>query len=128
MVLQPQWPEVYYGEALTLRCRIEGGEGVEWEYEWMVPNARSTDLRSKDEYRISYATGQDSGSYACLGRVKNETSATTWSDTFSLSVSPSESGSLSCVSDICLQSTNRSVLSKLLQANCSLSSPCPHPG
>lgn len=97
VVLQPQWPEVYYAEALTLRCRIEGGEDVEWEYEWTVPNVHSTYLQPKDEYRISYATGQHSGSYACLGRVKNETSTTTWSDAFKLNVSPSESSSLTCV-------------------------------
>ncbi|XP_029696601.1 uncharacterized protein isoform X1 [Takifugu rubripes] len=87
VTLQPSWPEIYYGEALTLWCRIEGGEDFEWIYQWAVPNANAIDIQSKNEYRINYATGSHNGYYSCLGQMKNETSSTAWSPAFNLRVS-----------------------------------------
>lgn len=91
MTLQPSWPEIYWGEALTLWCKIEGGEDFEWIYQWVVPNAHATDIQSKSEYRIKYATGSHNGDYRCLGQMKNETVSTTWSPAFTLRVSNSKS-------------------------------------
>ncbi|TWW63456.1 hypothetical protein D4764_03G0004640 [Takifugu flavidus] len=85
VTLQPSWPEIYYGEALTLWCRIEGGEDFEWIYHWIVPDA--TDIQSKNEHRINYATGSHNGNYMCLGQMKNTTSSTAWSPAFNLRVS-----------------------------------------
>lgn len=89
--MQPGWPQVYYGEAPTLRCEIEGGEDLEWEYSWSGPNAQALDVRSRDQYRISYATGAHAGDYRCLGRMKNETAGTKWSAALRLNVSNSKS-------------------------------------
>lgn len=91
-MLQPSWPQLYHGEAFTLRCEIEGGEDFEWEYYWSVPNVHAADVRSH-EYRISYATGANAGNYQCQGRMKNETAATTWSAALRLTVSNSKSSS-----------------------------------
>ncbi|XP_029696605.1 Fc receptor-like protein 5 [Takifugu rubripes] len=87
VTLQPSWPEIYYGEALTLWCQIEGGEDFEWIYKWAVPNANAIDIQSKNEYRINYATGSHNGNYMCLGQMKNETSSTARSPAFNLRVS-----------------------------------------
>ncbi|TWW63473.1 hypothetical protein D4764_03G0004810 [Takifugu flavidus] len=87
VTLQPSWPEIYYGEALTLWCRIEGGEDFEWIYQWVVPNANAIGIQSKNEYRINYATGSHNGNYRCLGQMKNTTSSTAWSPAFNLRVS-----------------------------------------
>lgn len=93
VLLQPSWPQVYNGEALTLRCEIEGGEDFEWEYLWDVPIAHATDVKSRNEYRINFATGSHAGSYMCLGKMKNETAVTAWSAALRLTVSNSESSS-----------------------------------
>ena len=31
---QPNWPQIFSGEWITLRCEIEDGGDTEWEYEW----------------------------------------------------------------------------------------------
>lgn len=92
MTLQPSWPEIYYGEALTLCCQIEGGEDFEWIYEWAVTKSQVTDyIQTKNEYRINYATGLNNGSYFCSGQMKNKTLSTAWSPAFNLRVSNSKS-------------------------------------
>lgn len=93
VLLQPSWPQIYLGEALTLRCEVQGGEAFEWEYYWNVPSASLTDIKSQDKYRISYATGTHAGNYACLGRMKNQTAVTNWSAALRLTVSNSKSSS-----------------------------------
>lgn len=90
VTLQPSWPDIYPGEALTLRCEIEGGEDFEWEYQWAVPNPPTRQVQSH-EYRIEYATGLHNGSYMCLGSMKSETASTSWSTAFNLRVSNSKS-------------------------------------
>lgn len=87
VVPRPSWSQVYYGEALTLSCVIEGGEDFEWNYYWYAPNAQFTG----DKYKISYANGEHTGSYSCLGDMKNERASTTWSAALKLTVSNSKS-------------------------------------
>lgn len=100
MLLQPSWPRVYFGEALTLRCYIEGGEDAEWEYLWSVPKEHNTDVKSRNEYRISFATGAHAGDYMCSGRMKNHSSAAKWSAPLRLTVVNSKSFSRAQVGDI----------------------------
>ncbi|XP_067436910.1 Fc receptor-like protein 5 [Thunnus thynnus] len=109
VTLQPNWPKIYRGEAITLRCDIKDGGDTKWEYEWETP--RSTKRQTQNEYRISSAYISDSGDYRCLGRMKSEQSSTEWSDAFKLTVlyapesvltvfpswlSPGDSVTLSC--------------------------------
>ncbi|XP_067436758.1 high affinity immunoglobulin gamma Fc receptor I-like [Thunnus thynnus] len=109
VTLQPNWPKIYSGEAITLRCDIKDEGDTKWEYEWKTP--RSIKPQTQNEYRISYASSVHSGDYKCLGRMKSEQSSTEWSDAFKLTVlyapesvltvspswlSPGDSVTLSC--------------------------------
>ncbi|XP_078132736.1 sialoadhesin-like [Sander vitreus] len=79
VILQPNWPEIYSGETITLRCEIQGGD-TEWEYEWMTtssykpPNLNEYRIRSVPSYR---------GDYWCKGRLKRaQQNSTEWSISF----------------------------------------------
>lgn len=88
MTLQPNWPLIFTGETITVRCGIYGrGDGnTEWEYEWSTLN--SSIIPTHNEYRISSATVTNSGSYRCMGKQKWDLySSTEWSDVITLTVS-----------------------------------------
>ncbi|XP_060928597.1 Fc receptor-like protein 5, partial [Limanda limanda] len=80
--LQPNWPNRYRGEAVTLRCEIQGGDS-EWEYEWTATSSHAPP--NTKEFRISL--GSDlSGSYWCQGRLKGaRQNSTGWSVPLTLS-------------------------------------------
>ncbi|XP_038150110.1 basement membrane-specific heparan sulfate proteoglycan core protein-like [Cyprinodon tularosa] len=63
VILQPNWPQIFRGEKVTLRCEIHGGGGAQWTYEWSSTNRNSP---TSSEYRI---TAADSGEYRCRGRT-----------------------------------------------------------
>ncbi|XP_071314967.1 low affinity immunoglobulin gamma Fc region receptor II-like [Trachinotus anak] len=81
VTLQPNWPLIYRGETITVRCEIQGGGDTEWTYEWRTPSSHTPPSHS--EYRISRAT--DTGDYRCRGR--SGYSFTQWSDVIRLTVS-----------------------------------------
>ncbi|XP_060942880.1 basement membrane-specific heparan sulfate proteoglycan core protein-like [Limanda limanda] len=106
--LQPNWPNTYRGEAVTLRCEIQGGDS-EWEYEWTATSSQAPP--NTKEFRISL--GSDlSGSYWCQGRLKGaRQNSTGWSVPLTLSdaaaprpvvtvspswLTPGASGTLTC--------------------------------
>ncbi|XP_060942875.1 uncharacterized protein LOC133020368 [Limanda limanda] len=105
--LQPNWPSRYRGEAVTLRCEIQGGDS-EWEYEWTATSSHAPP--NTKEFRISL--GSDlSGSYWCQGRLKGaRQNSTGWSAPLTLSdgesspvvtvspswLTPGASGTLTC--------------------------------
>ncbi|XP_060936099.1 sialoadhesin-like [Limanda limanda] len=82
VTLQPNWPNRYRGEAVTLRCEIQGGDS-EWEYEWTATSSHAPP--NTKEFRISL--GSDlSGSYWCQGRLKGaQQNSTGWSAPLTLS-------------------------------------------
>uniref|UniRef100_A0A3B4U1U1 Ig-like domain-containing protein n=1 Tax=Seriola dumerili TaxID=41447 RepID=A0A3B4U1U1_SERDU len=87
--LQPNWPLVFTGETITVRCGIHGGGSTEWEYEWSEP--KSSTVPAYDEYRIDSASVSDSGNYRCKGKDKRDLfSSTEWSDVITLTVSGKE--------------------------------------
>ncbi|XP_056224604.1 basement membrane-specific heparan sulfate proteoglycan core protein-like isoform X2 [Seriola aureovittata] len=84
VTLQPNWPEIYRGETITVSCEIQGGD-TEWTYEWEI----NSSLKPSDqhEYRISSASSSHSGDYRCRGRMKSAQHNTTeWSDSVKLTV------------------------------------------
>ncbi|XP_060943121.1 carcinoembryonic antigen-related cell adhesion molecule 5-like [Limanda limanda] len=106
--LQPNWTNTYRGEAVTLRCEIQGGDS-EWEYEWTATSSHAPP--NTKEFRISL--GSDlSGSYWCQGRLKGaRQNSTGWSAPLTLSnaaaprpvvtvspswLTPGASGTLTC--------------------------------
>ncbi|XP_027143980.1 uncharacterized protein LOC109139830 [Larimichthys crocea] len=84
LTLQPNWPQIFSGETITLRCQIEGGGDTDWTYQW-IPDRLNTPP-TNSEYRISSATESDSGEYRCIGR-RDSYSFTDWSDPITLTVS-----------------------------------------
>ncbi|XP_053271694.1 uncharacterized protein LOC128429868 [Pleuronectes platessa] len=108
VTLQPNWPSRYRGEAVTLRCEIQGGDS-EWEYEWTATSSHAPP--NTKEFRTSL--GSDlSGSYWCQGRLKGaRQNSTGWSAPLTLSnaaaprpvltvspswLTPGASGTLTC--------------------------------
>nr|XP_020460607.1 sialoadhesin-like isoform X2 [Monopterus albus] len=83
VTLQPNWPLIYWGETITVRCQIQGGGDTEWTYEWTPAKLNKRPTHS--EYRISNATKSDSGDYRCRGR--KDYLLTEWSDSITLTVS-----------------------------------------
>ncbi|XP_047453580.1 leukocyte immunoglobulin-like receptor subfamily A member 1 [Mugil cephalus] len=84
VTLQPNWPQIYRGEEITLRCEIHGGD-TEWEYEWR--STSSYKPPNLNEFRIKSDSSLHTGDYKCKGRMKSEQqSSTEWSDSFTLTV------------------------------------------
>ncbi|XP_038147255.1 basement membrane-specific heparan sulfate proteoglycan core protein-like [Cyprinodon tularosa] len=81
VILQPNWPQIFRGEKVTLRCEIHGGGGAQWTYEWRPTNRNS---ETSSEYRINTATESYSGEYRC--RAAGDYQITDWSDAFRLTV------------------------------------------
>ncbi|XP_041841541.1 uncharacterized protein LOC121639986 isoform X2 [Melanotaenia boesemani] len=81
VTLQPNWPTIYYGETITLRCEIQGGH-TDWVYEWMTTSFHLPPNQA--EHRITFYYSH-SGSYWCKGRKKNAPQiATSWSASLKL--------------------------------------------
>ncbi|XP_050931700.1 Fc receptor-like protein 5 [Lates calcarifer] len=83
VTLQPNWPQIYRDETITVRCKIQGGGDTEWTYEWEKNSYNKPP--SRNEYRINRATESDSGDYRCRGR--KDYSLTQWSNVIRLTVS-----------------------------------------
>uniref|UniRef100_A0A8P4GJ86 Ig-like domain-containing protein n=2 Tax=Dicentrarchus labrax TaxID=13489 RepID=A0A8P4GJ86_DICLA len=87
LTLQPNWPQIFSGETITLRCEIQGGGDTQWTYEWKPDKLNIPPRHS--EYRINSATESHSGEYRCKGR-KDSYSSTEWSNVIRLNVSPNK--------------------------------------
>uniref|UniRef100_A0A8C4FCK1 Ig-like domain-containing protein n=1 Tax=Dicentrarchus labrax TaxID=13489 RepID=A0A8C4FCK1_DICLA len=85
LTLQPNWPQIFSGETITLRCEIDGGGDTQWTYEW-EPTSSNTQSSTHSEYRTIRAQWSHSGDYRCKGR-KDSYSSTEWSDYIRLTVS-----------------------------------------
>ncbi|XP_038586304.1 Fc receptor-like protein 5 isoform X4 [Micropterus salmoides] len=83
VILQPNWPQIFRGETITLSCEIQDVGDTEWEYEWRTPSSETPPQHK--EYRISRATESHSGDYSCKGR--RDYLLTQWSDVITLTVS-----------------------------------------
>ncbi|XP_047198848.1 uncharacterized protein LOC118121236 isoform X3 [Hippoglossus stenolepis] len=84
VTLQPNWPNRYRGETVTLRCEIQGGDS-EWEYEWTATSSHAPP--NTKEFRISVGS-HVSGSYWCQGRLKGaRQNSTGWSVPLTLDLS-----------------------------------------
>uniref|UniRef100_A0A8C7WVZ7 Ig-like domain-containing protein n=1 Tax=Oryzias sinensis TaxID=183150 RepID=A0A8C7WVZ7_9TELE len=80
---KPSWSQIFRGERITLTCEVQGGEGVQWEYEWRTPQSQTFRTKQKD-WTI---TASISGDYSCKSRPTDDSySATRWSEGLRLSV------------------------------------------
>ena len=82
MTLQPNWPLIYRGETITVRCDIQGDADTQWEYEWRGNNV---DTSRKDRaFTISSASISHTVVFRCMGR--KDFVSTMWSDATTLTV------------------------------------------
>ncbi|XP_067436913.1 uncharacterized protein [Thunnus thynnus] len=83
VTLQPNWPLIYSGETITVRCEIRGGADTRWEYEW---RENSVDVSQKNkEFRISSASTSHTVDFMCMGR--KDFFSTEWSEAITLTSS-----------------------------------------
>ncbi|XP_053199139.1 uncharacterized protein LOC128383558 [Scomber japonicus] len=83
VTLQPNWPLIYRGEKIMLRCEIHDRD-TEWEYEWKSPHGT---FPNNSENRISQASSRHSGNYSCRGNMRNaQNISTEWSANITLTV------------------------------------------
>eukprot|EP00063_Salmo_salar_P087762 XP_014062597.1 PREDICTED: basement membrane-specific heparan sulfate proteoglycan core protein-like [Salmo salar] len=64
LTLQPNWPQIFRGETVTLSCDIQGGEEIEYVF---YNSGKSVYTKTEPEYRISPAKH---GLYTCEGLQK----------------------------------------------------------
>ncbi|XP_026018189.1 obscurin-like isoform X2 [Astatotilapia calliptera] len=84
---QPNWPQIFSGETITLTCEVqEGGETTEWEYKWRGPRTPTQWTHNNDvTFSVSESSSED---YMCKSRRRDDSySSTEWSEAFTLSVS-----------------------------------------
>ncbi|XP_036066554.1 uncharacterized protein LOC112158160 [Oryzias melastigma] len=80
---KPSWSQMFRGETITLTCEVQGGEGVQWEYEWRTPQSQTFKTNNKD-WTI---TASISGEYSCKSRSRYDSySSTNWSEAVRLHV------------------------------------------
>uniref|UniRef100_A0A3B3D4G7 Ig-like domain-containing protein n=1 Tax=Oryzias melastigma TaxID=30732 RepID=A0A3B3D4G7_ORYME len=69
------WSQMFRGETITLTCEVQGGEGVQWEYEWRTPQSQTFRTNRKDWT----FTASISGDYSCKSRPTDDSySGTKW--------------------------------------------------
>uniref|UniRef100_A0A3B1IT44 Ig-like domain-containing protein n=1 Tax=Astyanax mexicanus TaxID=7994 RepID=A0A3B1IT44_ASTMX len=78
--------QVFRGDAVTLRCSIQGGGEIEWRYSWSKVG-QSYPYRTTQEIRIISVTESHSGDYSCSGTVKRTQRYSHTSNSVSLTVS-----------------------------------------
>ncbi|XP_014876543.1 leukocyte immunoglobulin-like receptor subfamily B member 1 [Poecilia latipinna] len=83
---QPNWPQIFSGETITLTCEVQGGETTEWTCEWKRTWTVIHKTNSKEWTFI--VSESSSGDYMCQCRKRDDWfSSTQWSEAFRLSVS-----------------------------------------
>ncbi|KAM6909454.1 uncharacterized protein FYW49_013287, partial [Xenentodon cancila] len=84
VTLHPNWPQIYRGEKITVRCEIHGGD-AEWEYEWTTSSSNKPP--NLKEFTIDSLSSSNTGTYKCKSRNERKHISTDWSDSFSLTIS-----------------------------------------
>ncbi|CAI5660544.1 unnamed protein product [Oreochromis niloticus] len=83
---QPNWPQLFRGETITLTCEVQEGGETEWFSEWRGP--RTLTQRIPYNFLRFVVSESSSGDYMCKSRRGYDRySSTEWSEPFTLSVS-----------------------------------------
>ncbi|XP_041090923.1 Fc receptor-like protein 2 [Polyodon spathula] len=91
LTLEPPFPEIFTGEAVTLRCGVQGGS-ADWEYLWYKDREDTPVLQTPahiitgDSFTISAAAGSDQGQYWCRGQRGDPAQHSQLSDPVKLTV------------------------------------------
>ncbi|XP_041841601.1 Fc receptor-like protein 5 isoform X4 [Melanotaenia boesemani] len=83
---QPDWPQIFSGEKITLTCEIQGGETTEWMCVWRHLGSIIPQISSK---QFTFTVSElSSGDYQCQCERRDDSySSTKWSEAIRLSVS-----------------------------------------
>ncbi|XP_041841531.1 Fc receptor-like protein 5 isoform X10 [Melanotaenia boesemani] len=86
---QPDWPQIFSGEKITLTCEIQGGETTEWMCVWRHLGSIMAQISSK---QLTFTVSErSSGDYQCQCKRRDDSySSTKWSEAIRLSVSEDE--------------------------------------
>ncbi|XP_041841571.1 Fc receptor-like protein 5 [Melanotaenia boesemani] len=86
---QPDWPQIFSGEKITLTCEIQGGETTEWMCVWRHLGSIRPQISSK---QFTFTVSElSSGDYQCQCKRRDDSySSTKWSEAIRLSVSASK--------------------------------------
>ncbi|XP_041841573.1 Fc receptor-like protein 5 isoform X2 [Melanotaenia boesemani] len=83
---QPDWPQIFSGEKITLTCEIQGGETTEWMCVWRHLGA-VTPWKSSKQFTFTVSE-RSSGDYQCQCKRRDDSySSTKWSEAIRLSAS-----------------------------------------
>ncbi|MEQ2244677.1 hypothetical protein ILYODFUR_019714 [Ilyodon furcidens] len=77
---QPIWPEIYYGEKITLICEIQGHQ-TDWVFEWMRTSRDEPWIQNEMNITLLFSFHEEY--FWCKGRRKSVShSVTSWSAPF----------------------------------------------
>lgn len=82
VVLQHNWTEIFSGEMISIRCKIQGEENSEWNYEWRTTGPNIPPPGNELSFTASASWG---GRYWCKGR-RDFYWTTEWSSALTLAV------------------------------------------
>ncbi|XP_036066921.1 uncharacterized protein LOC112139251 [Oryzias melastigma] len=88
---KPSWSQMFRGEKITLTCEVQGGEGVQWEYEWRTPQSQTFRTNRKD-WTFTASISGDYSSYKPKAELKITESPAEGRVNLNCSVKPSSSG------------------------------------
>ncbi|KAF3697783.1 Fc receptor-like protein 5 [Channa argus] len=85
VTVTPNWPQMFSGETITLRCEIQGGGDTGWQYCWRTPWS-TTEWTNTNSWTFSVSV-HSSGNYMCKGRYTWDPYALTeWSKPVTVAV------------------------------------------
>uniref|UniRef100_A0AAY5KZC8 Ig-like domain-containing protein n=1 Tax=Esox lucius TaxID=8010 RepID=A0AAY5KZC8_ESOLU len=83
LTLQPNWPQIFMGEIVTMICNIQVGDVTDWTYS--QTNYKDF-VTTKNKHKINATDLSDSVEYTCLGTNRHNLRYSLWSNTVNLTV------------------------------------------
>ena len=80
----PDWPELFIGETVILKCTMQEGRASDWEYIWWKYNTAVKSSSEEPEYSLRPSV-TSSGEYQCRGQRKHDQQYSKFSNTITVS-------------------------------------------
>ncbi|KAL6490982.1 hypothetical protein MHYP_G00013270 [Metynnis hypsauchen] len=93
LTVRPDWPQIFSGETITLRCSFPKSSVTQWTFYWY---RESTELHRSDEnlYVLKHIKVDQSSKYYCYISDKQNQRDSYWSNTVTLTVTERPKASL----------------------------------